>query len=259
MDLADLALILEGVDAESITSDSPQFKEAASRVSALHGLDNETQLQLYGLYKQSIIGNVNTSKPWAIDVVGSAKWKSWKSFEGFPKESAARAYVYVVSNLLPSPLASGGNGRSSSGSGGEDVKDERPRSRSGAGAGQDSIFDGMGVTISTLHAQQEQESAKTAKTWKESESLMEAVVDGDVEKVLQILDNPEGCEINMRNDAGLTPLHFAVDRGNAELVKILLDRKADQTLKDNDDQTPLEIAKICEYDEIVEILASHKI
>jgi acyl-CoA-binding protein len=257
MDLADLALILEGLDAENITSESPQFKEAATRVTALQGLDNETQLQLYGLYKQSMVGNINTSKPWAIDVVGSAKWKSWKSFEGFPRESAARAYVYVVSNLLPSPLMSaGGGGRSSSGSGGEDLKDERAGSRNGAAAG-DTIFDGMGVSISTLHAQQEQESAKSARSWKESESLFAAVVDGDVEKVLQILDGPDGCEIDLRNDAGLTPLHFAVDRGNAELVKILLDHKANQTLKDNEGQTPMEIAKICEYEEIVELLSSY--
>ncbi|CAM9286046.1 unnamed protein product, partial [Ectocarpus fasciculatus] len=51
------------------------------------------KLQFYGLYKQATIGDVNTSRPSFFDFVGQKKWDSWKSYGGFPKESAAMAYV----------------------------------------------------------------------------------------------------------------------------------------------------------------------
>ena len=111
-------MILEGLDKDPISSTHPSYLNAVETVKKLKGLDNDTQLQLYGLYKQSMIGNVNIGKPWSIDIVGTAKWKAWKSFEGFPRESAARAYVYVVSNLLPRAPETNLSGSSSSGSSG---------------------------------------------------------------------------------------------------------------------------------------------
>lgn len=44
------------------------------------------KLALYGLYKQATIGNVNIENPGALDFVGSAKWNSWKSYEGLSME-----------------------------------------------------------------------------------------------------------------------------------------------------------------------------
>lgn len=37
-------------------------------------LGNDQKLQLYGLYKQATVGDVNTSRPWSTDFVGTAKW-----------------------------------------------------------------------------------------------------------------------------------------------------------------------------------------
>jgi len=262
MDLADLAQILEGVDKDPISCQHPSFLDAAEHVKKLQGLDNDTQLQLYGLYKQSTIGNVNTSKPWSIDIVGTAKWNAWKSYEGFPQESAARTYVYVVAHLLPqvpgskrseirSGKSSSGNGSSSSGCGGSSSSN----SEDSIGGSGPSIFDGMGITISTLHASQEQEHNRSAKSWKESEALFAAVVEGCVEKVKALASEP-GFDVNFRNDSGMTALHYAVDRGHLALVKILLDHDADTLALDNEDQTPLMIAEICEHTEIVELLNS---
>lgn len=44
------------------------------------------KLALYGLFKQATIGDVNIENPGALDFVGSAKWNSWKSYEGLSKE-----------------------------------------------------------------------------------------------------------------------------------------------------------------------------
>jgi len=280
MDLSDLAMMLEGVDVEQMSSTHPSFLEAADKAKGLKHLDSDTQLQLYGLYKQSTMGDITTSKPWALDMIASAKWNAWKSFEGFPKDSAARTYVYVVSNLLPphprdegaSPSGrrggSSSGGSSSSGSGSRNSSSSRSSS-SGGGSGGDSstggdgpvegntpsIFDGMGITISTLHASQEQEYINTAIKWKESEALFAAVVEGDLEKVRDLVKTP-GCNINLRNDGGSSALHFAVDRGHIATVKLLLENGADRNATDDDDQTPLMIAQICEYAAIEELLST---
>jgi diazepam-binding inhibitor (GABA receptor modulator, acyl-CoA-binding protein) len=43
---------------------------------------NDELLKLYGLFKQSTVGNCNTDRPGAFDFTGKAKWDSWKGFEG---------------------------------------------------------------------------------------------------------------------------------------------------------------------------------
>ena len=257
MDLGDLAMILDGVDKEAMSCTNPMFIEAAESVRSIFvTLENETQLQLYGLYKQSTVGDVNTSQPWAINVVGRSKWDAWKAFEGFPKESAARTYVYVVSNLLqqaqPRTVGQGssGNGSSSSGHGGN------TRGGSATNAPPPGVFDGMGISISTLHASQERDysiHATPSGGWKEGESLFAAVVEGDTEKVVALV-NTLGCDVNLRNEGGMTALHYAADRGNLVLVKLLVEHNADVNIRDNDDQSPLAIAEICDHQDIVSFL-----
>ena len=44
--------------------------------------DNNKLLQLYSLYKQATVGNVNTAQPWAVQIEARVKWDVWKSKEG---------------------------------------------------------------------------------------------------------------------------------------------------------------------------------
>ena len=257
-------MILDGVDKEAMSCTHPMFTEAAESVRGISAatIENETQLQLYGLYKQSTVGDVNTSQPWAIDVVGRSKWDAWKAFEGFPKESAARTYVYVVSNLLqqaqPPPIGqvSSGNGSSSSGNGGNNTPgfgNSATNTPSPPPAASASVFDGMGISISTLHASQERDTTARGGGWKEGESLFAAVVEGDVEKVVALV-NTLGFDVNLRNQGGMTALHYAADRGNLVLVKLLVEHNADVNIRDNEDQSPLAIAEICDHQDIVSFL-----
>lgn len=51
-----------------------------------------------------------------------------------------------------------------------------------------------------------------------------------------------GAQVNVKNEAGRTPLHGAVRRGHEEVVGILLEAGADKTLKNKKGETPLDKA-----------------
>jgi hypothetical protein len=62
------------------------------------------------------------------------------------------------------------------------------------------------------------------------EDLRQAAMRGDTAAVKALLD--AGTPIDAANSYGATALTFACDRGNLEIVKLLLDRGADANLKD---------------------------
>jgi ankyrin repeat protein len=63
-------------------------------------------------------------------------------------------------------------------------------------------------------------------------------------------------DINQQDQEGLTPLHWAVDRGHLDLVKYLISAGAAVNACDHDGQTPLCYAVLCEHTEIEKVLKS---
>ncbi|XP_060923337.1 acyl-CoA-binding protein-like [Limanda limanda] len=55
--------------------------------------------ELYGLYKQSTVGDVDYERPGILDFVGKLKWDAWIIFKGMTKEEAMAAYVAAVEKL----------------------------------------------------------------------------------------------------------------------------------------------------------------
>jgi hypothetical protein len=62
------------------------------------------------------------------------------------------------------------------------------------------------------------------------EDLLEAVRKGDAVRVKALL--AQGVDVNAKSPYGATGLFFAADRGNVEIVKILLDHGANVNVKD---------------------------
>jgi acyl-CoA-binding protein len=61
---------------------------------------NETLLQLYSLYKQSIKGDNNTEPPSnPFDFVAKAKYEAWSELRGKSSEEAMAEYVSLVNKL----------------------------------------------------------------------------------------------------------------------------------------------------------------
>ena len=69
------------------------------RISLRAQTTNEEMLELYALFKQANMGDVNTARPGMMDFKGKAKWDAWKKVEGMSKEDAMDKYVELVKSL----------------------------------------------------------------------------------------------------------------------------------------------------------------
>jgi diazepam-binding inhibitor (GABA receptor modulating acyl-CoA-binding protein) len=77
-----------------------QFEQASRASTELPTRpDNQTMLQLYALYKQATVGDVNTKRPGMTDFVGRAKWDAWEKLKGQSVEQAMQAYINLVNKL----------------------------------------------------------------------------------------------------------------------------------------------------------------
>jgi len=77
-----------------------QFDQAARESTKLPSRpDNHTLLQIYALYKQATVGDVNIKRPGMTDFVGRAKWDAWEKLKGTTAEQAMQAYVDLIDKL----------------------------------------------------------------------------------------------------------------------------------------------------------------
>ncbi len=78
-----------------------EFEQAAEESKNL-GVrpSNESLLQLYSLYKQATIGDVNTEPPAnPFDFVAKAKYDAWVSLKGKSKDVVMQDYIKLVNKL----------------------------------------------------------------------------------------------------------------------------------------------------------------
>ncbi len=78
-----------------------QFEQAAAESKNLSEKpSNETLLQLYSLYKQGSIGDVNTEPPSnPFDFVNKAKYEAWAALKGKSTTEAMTEYINLIKNL----------------------------------------------------------------------------------------------------------------------------------------------------------------
>jgi acyl-CoA-binding protein len=61
--------------------------------------DNDVLLELYSLYKQGTVGDVQGKRPGMLDFVARAKFDAWAERKGTTTEAAMQAYVDLVERL----------------------------------------------------------------------------------------------------------------------------------------------------------------
>ncbi|XP_019366855.1 PREDICTED: acyl-CoA-binding protein-like [Gavialis gangeticus] len=77
-----------------------EFEKVAAMVLQMKiKVTDQELLEIYSLYKQATIGNVNISCPCAVDVKGKAKWEAWNGRKGMSKEDARKNYITRVQEI----------------------------------------------------------------------------------------------------------------------------------------------------------------
>uniref|UniRef100_A0A3Q2H1N3 Acyl-CoA binding domain containing 7 n=1 Tax=Equus caballus TaxID=9796 RepID=A0A3Q2H1N3_HORSE len=83
------------------TSGKAEFDRVAEDVRKLKRRPDDAELkELYGLYKQSVIGDIDIECPAMLDLKGKAKWEAWNLQKGLSKEDAMSAYVSKARELI---------------------------------------------------------------------------------------------------------------------------------------------------------------
>ena len=110
MEIEELKKLVESLGNVQVSDE--EFEQAAEAVKAVTTVTDDDRLQLYGLFKQVTVGNINTTKPWAFEFVAAAKWNAWKSYENWSKEKAKLGYLFVVKKLSGNEMPSNNNNNS---------------------------------------------------------------------------------------------------------------------------------------------------
>lgn len=56
--------------------------------------------EIYSLYKQALIGDINTERPGMLDLKGKAKWDAWNSKKGMSQDEAKQKYVAYAAEMV---------------------------------------------------------------------------------------------------------------------------------------------------------------
>jgi len=80
---------------------SAEFTKAAEDVKKLKSKPTDAEmLELYSLFKQATVGDVNTDRPGMFDFQGKAKWDAWSGRKGLSKGDAEKQYIAVANRLI---------------------------------------------------------------------------------------------------------------------------------------------------------------
>ncbi|CAG7836132.1 unnamed protein product [Allacma fusca] len=78
-----------------------RFNKAAEDVKNLKKKPGDADLlEIYSLFKQGTIGDVNTDRPGMFDLTGKAKWDAWSKLKGLSQDEAKEKYIAKVQSLI---------------------------------------------------------------------------------------------------------------------------------------------------------------
>ena len=78
-----------------------EFKLKSEEISNSNfKISDQDKLTLYGLYKQSTVGNINIDEPWKIYITDHAKWVAWNNNKNVSKEKAMKQYIQAADIII---------------------------------------------------------------------------------------------------------------------------------------------------------------
>ncbi|KAE9415926.1 hypothetical protein Angca_004398 [Angiostrongylus cantonensis] len=93
--------IFSSAPVRTFASNQELFEKAQANLKKLaEEPDVDVKLQIYALFKQATIGDVQGSRPGMMDFAGRAKYDAWAKVKGISKVEAQLKYASVVDSLL---------------------------------------------------------------------------------------------------------------------------------------------------------------
>jgi len=224
---------------------SQSFQNAASYLSSspsLSKVSSAVKLELYGLFKYITSSQMpSTSRPSIFNMTGRAKWDAWaaagKQYQD-PQEAEKR-YLEIAQTLGWAGSITEIQVENVPSSSTGDSSDTPEASNSGGG--------GMGLSVSVLMPPPSSAIDK---------SIHGLALSNDVSGLTTLLEQCPETDLDAVDEYGYTALHLACDRGNIDMVRLLLKKGADHSIKDPDDFSPIELAKEAGQSDIEAILSS---
>ncbi|KAJ3692993.1 hypothetical protein LUZ60_012088 [Juncus effusus] len=226
---------IESTELDEEFSAASAFIATMAATSDSARVSNDVQLKLYGLYKIATEGPCTTNQPSALNFTARAKWNAWQKLGAMPTEEAMQQYISLVNEMFPTWDI------------GSSLKKNKNKEEQEKGGPLSSAQKGpMGPVFSSLIDEETDDSAVNLS------AIHIAAREGAVADLHKQLES--GVSVDLKETEGRSPLHWAVDRGNHDIISTLLSANADVNAKDNEGQTPLHYAVVCEREKIAELL-----
>jgi len=230
-----------------------EFASASAWVGSEDGgsLGVERKLELYGAYKQVSVGDAPADRPWGMEA--SMKWEAWRKQLGCPRAEAMAKYVNALDRLAPSWRSSGSSAATSASS----TDGGKPAAYKPDGGA------GMGFTVSTMGRIGDPDKADDVDETPVGQ-LCEKIAEGEVEDACALLRRFPTLAFQKDKD-GMTPLHWAADRGEQLVAQVLVSMLKMQppaailgclNAKDPAGDTPLHYAVNTENVELARLLCA---
>lgn len=201
------------------------FNLAANYIQNHHkDFDKDQLLNFYKFYKQATIGPVpaDLSRPSFYKFTERSKWDAWNSLGSMSKEDAMKEYLKLLDELQPDWHES------------SDCQAKQPSFKA----------------VSRMQSSDE-------LLLDDDKTIEDFLKEGNIAKFKELLSTVE--DINELDENGMGLIHWTCDRGNEEILELLLSQKGidvdlvDDTCK----QTALHYASSCGHKKIIEMLLRH--
>ncbi|XP_055534189.1 acyl-CoA-binding domain-containing protein 6 [Wyeomyia smithii] len=220
-----------------------EFARATKFIEHSHDrFEQKDLLKFYGFFKQATVGQCNVSKPGIFNLTGRSKWSAWNELGDMSEQEAMEGYIRFLTQLQPD--------WDHSTDGETDVKAAKGSWVSVSSyaiveekGGEKSIVDF--IKEGNLEAVNENlTSAKTIinKLDDDGLGLVHWAADRGNVNVLRLLLQVTGSDVNLRDSGGQTALHYAASCGNRDCVQLLLDSGADRSLLDKEGESCSDVA-----------------
>ena len=77
-----------------------KFDEAVQKANSLPDQEPDVLLEMYGLYKQALFGDVTGKRPGRMNVKARYKYDAWASREGMSNDEAMQSYIDLITRLV---------------------------------------------------------------------------------------------------------------------------------------------------------------